>query len=394
MPILGAWAQLCGSDVSALPHPHARSQAVRGLLAKRVAERGRLMVVLDDVREEWLDGARVLGSARPPGVPLLLTTRAEELALALNATVRRLDVLPPDEALKLLRTLAGPVVTREQDAARRLAERVGRLPLALELAGKLAALRARKPGFRLADLCAQVEARTAETLQLTGQRGLAACFSLSYETLDAESQRLFCALSVFAPAPFTAAHVAGVLGWEQGTAEARLDGLVALALARWTDARTHRPEEPVLGRAEEPVLGRADLPAPHVYSGDDTQPPAPPVPDSAAYILHPLMRDYAAVLLEQTGAAPSTQAAHTAHYLAYAESHDQPTAADYDRLQAEHHNILAAMDRAYRQERWAQVRSFAWALCRPVDGYLGVRGYWGELRARLEQAIRAAEAEG
>ena len=52
------------------------------------------------------------------------------------------------------------------------------------------------------------------------------------------------------------------------------------------------------------------------------------------------------------------------------------------------------MDRAYGAEQWAQVRGFAWALCRPASGYLGVRGYWGELRARLEQALRAAEAEG
>jgi tetratricopeptide (TPR) repeat protein len=149
--------------------------------------------------------------------------------------------------------------------------------------------------------------------------------------------------------------VAAVLGWEVGTTEARLDALVALALARW--------------EAEEG--------------------------DGMRYSLHPLLRDYAAALLDQAAEAPAARAAHTAHYLAYAEAHDQPTAADYDALEAERPNILAAMDRAYREQQWAQVRRFAWALTIDgVRGFLPVRGYWGELRVRLEQAVRAAEAEG
>ena len=115
------------------------------------------------------------------------------------------------------------------------------------------------------------------------------------------------------------------------------------------------------------------------------------------YSLHPLLRDYAAALLEEAGEAPAARVAHTAHYLAYAWAHRQPTAADYDALEAERLNLLAAMDRAYREEQWTQVRRFMWALSvTSADswGYLMVRGYWGEYRFRLEQAIRAAEAEG
>jgi tetratricopeptide (TPR) repeat protein len=368
LPVLAAWARLCGHDVSALPDPQARAQAVRGILAGRIAEQGRLLVVLDDVRAGWLDGARLLGAARPPGVPLLLTTRDEELALALGATVRRLDVLPLERALELLAALAKPVVEREPEAARRLAERVGCLPLALELAGKLAALRARKPGWRLASLCAQVETRAGETLQLKGQRGLVACFSLSYEALDAEGQRLFRALGVFAPAPFAAEPVAAILGWEVRAVEAGLDALVALALAHWEEGGEGRQGS--VGAREREQGG------------------------GVRYVFHPLLRDYAAALLKEAGEGPAARAAHIAHYLAYAEAHKQPTAADYDALEAERPDILAAMDRAYQEKQWAQVRRFAWALCNPVSGYLGVRGYWGELRTRLEQAIRAADAEG
>jgi len=356
LPILAGWARLCGHDVSALSDPYARVQAVRGILAARVAEQGRLLVILDDVRAEWLDGARLLQAAHPPGVPLLLTTRDIQVAYALGARITRLKVLSLEQALTLLATLAGPVMKREPDAARHLAERLGGLPLALELAGKLAALYARKPGWSLASLGKQIEARADETLRL-GHSGLAATFSLSYEALDAEGQRLFRALGVFALAPFVAEHVAAIIERSVEIVEAGLDTLVAQGLVSWEQG------------------------------GEKC----------TRYIMHPLLRDYAITLLERAGEGLATRAAHTARYLAYAEAHNKPTRADYDALEAELPNILVAMDRAYQEKQWVQVRRFMWALSvtsTGSQGYLWVRGYWGELRARLEQAIRASKAEG
>ena len=356
LPVLAAWARLCGHDVSAMPDPQARAQAVRGILANRVNEQGQLLIILDDVRSEWLDGARLLLVARPPGVPLLLMTRDVRVAHALGARITRLDVLPLEQSLALLTTLAGPVVKREPDAARYLAERLGGLPLALELAGRLAALYTQKPGWSLASLGEIIEARADDTLRL-GQRGLAATFSLSYEVLDAEGQRLFRALSVFAPAPFGAEHVAAVLEHPVEAVEKGLDALVALGMVSWEQGREER----------------------------------------SRYIMHPLLRDYASTLLERVGEGPVARAAHTAHYLTYAEAHNQPTRADYDALEAELPNILLAMDRAYLEKQWAQVRRFMWALSvtrTGSQGYLWVRGNWYQLRTRLEQAIRAATAEG
>lgn len=89
-----------------------------------------------------------------------------------------------------------------------------------------------------------------------------------------------------------------------------------------------------------------------------------------------------------------TRSKYVTRYLAYAEAHDQPTAVGYNALEAEQPNVLVAMDRAYQEGQWDQVRRFGWALCRPVDGFLRTRGYWAELRERLDQAIRAAETEG
>jgi hypothetical protein len=335
LPVLAAWARLCDQDMSGLRDPQARAQAVRSILTGRLKEQGRLLVVLDDVREGWLDGARVLQSARPPDTPLLLTTRDEEVALALGATVLRVDVLPLEESLKLLAALAGPVVEQEMDAACRLAQRVGYLPLALELVGKLAALRARKPGWRLANLCEEVDARATETLQLKGQRGLAATFSLSYETLGIKEQQLFRTLGAFAPAPFAAKHVAAVLEWDVESTEEKLDALVALSLARW-----EREEG-----------------------------------NSLRYTLHPLLHDYAAALLEEVGEGSSTHAAHAAYYLDYAWAHHQPTAADHAALEAEHQNLMAVLDQLWvRANVRVQKRySSDIGVPLPVDAFVKIR---------------------
>jgi tetratricopeptide (TPR) repeat protein len=358
LPVLASWARLCGQDVSGLPDSHARAQVVRGMLVKRVAKMGRLLMILDDVREGWLDGARVLQSSRPPGVPLLLTTRDEELALALDATVHCLDVLSLQQSLDLLAALAGPAVKREPHAARWLAGRVGCLPLALELAGKLAARCARRPDWRLVKLCKQFrdcfikvkDGVIIEELKLRGQPGLVATFSLNYDALDVDQQRLFRALGVFAPAPFAANHVAAVVGREEGTVEKSLDDLVARSLVRWE----RRPEEKM------------------------------------RYGLHPLLRDYAAALLKIEDEEQVTCAAHAAHYLAYAQAHEQRTAADYDALEAELGNLLAAMDWAYEAEEWSMVIDLTLALRHFFD----VRGYWWEEKERLGHGIYASEQVG
>jgi len=62
-------------------------------------------------------------------------------------------------------------------------------------------------------------------------------------------------------------------------------------------------------------------------------------------------------------------------------------------METERWNALAAMERAYQDEQWEMVCRFAYALG-AAGGYLYARGYWGELRARLEQAIHAAETKG
>lgn len=107
--------------------------ALRSLLRER-----RMVLVLDDV---WDPAhAALFRSVGGPGCPLLLTTRETSIAHALAGrpeAVHLLDVLDTDSAMELLRVLAGEVVDQHPDACRRLVEDLERLPLALQVAGRL-----------------------------------------------------------------------------------------------------------------------------------------------------------------------------------------------------------------------------------------------------------------
>src|SRR5690606_29478138 len=105
----------------------------------------------------------------------------------------------------------------------------------IELAGKRLAVLARKPNYRLEQFYKFVQSRAVDTLSLKGHPGLTATFSITYETLTPEQQRVFRWLSVFAEGVLNVAHVAGVTQHDQIQIELTLDELVISALLRWGD---------------------------------------------------------------------------------------------------------------------------------------------------------------
>ncbi|MCB8954355.1 MAG: hypothetical protein H6650_20300 [Ardenticatenales bacterium] len=197
----------------------ARAAQVRGLLAARQEAKGPLLLVLDDARPEWMDGARVLQAARPPAAALLLTTREEPVARRLGATTTRLDVLEEAAAEKLLLELAPQSLTAAQAAE--VAQLCGYWPLALQLAGALADMEGAgwllprlRDGRRLRTLAHEGAAGKEESVALT--------FDLSYERLaatDADAARAFRWLGAFAAAAVDGERLAAVLAWGELPAE-------------------------------------------------------------------------------------------------------------------------------------------------------------------------------
>ncbi|MBE9052531.1 tetratricopeptide repeat protein [Nostocales cyanobacterium LEGE 11386] len=164
---------------------------------------GNVLLVVDDVTDyqqirPYLQGA----SSR---FKVLMTTRQK-----LGAAIKQLslDVLQPDAALDLLRSLLTETpkrIEQELEVANQLCEWLGYLPLGLELVGRYLA---RKPDLSLSAMMQRLEKKRLEQpalvkpeADMTAQRGVQAAFELSWQELAEDDRLLGCILSLFAAAP-------------------------------------------------------------------------------------------------------------------------------------------------------------------------------------------------
>ncbi len=151
----------------------------------------RLLVVLDNAATEEQVRPLLPGSG---SVMVMVTSRDSLAGLVARDGARRLDLdlLPPGEAVTLLRALIGARAGADPQATKTLAELCARLPLALRVAAELAASR---PEASLAELSAEL-ADLQQRLQLLDAAGdprsaVAGVFSWSYRQLPAEAARMF-----------------------------------------------------------------------------------------------------------------------------------------------------------------------------------------------------------
>jgi DNA-binding SARP family transcriptional activator len=163
-----------------------RAARYRSLLAGR-----RMLVMIDNARDA--DQVRSLLPGSPSCVAVV-TSRDALAGLVARDGARRLelDLLPPAEAIGLLRALIGERVDAEPEAAARLAGYCGRLPLALRVAAERAAA---SPGVSLAAVTSEL-ADLQDRLDLLGAGGdrmsaVRTVFSWSVRHLDDEAARGF-----------------------------------------------------------------------------------------------------------------------------------------------------------------------------------------------------------
>ena len=157
----------------------------------------------------------------PSGCCLLVTSRTSFVLPGLVA--KRLDCLPADDAVDLLKRIAPGAVSEAHDIARLC----GYLPIALRLAGGALAER---PDLTPAEYVRRLEEGTTR-LEL-----VEATLRLSYELLDTRRKRLWRALAVF-PGAFAPSAAAAV--WELTCFDAHkyLGELVKSGLVEWSDER-------------------------------------------------------------------------------------------------------------------------------------------------------------
>ncbi|MGK5683641.1 BTAD domain-containing putative transcriptional regulator [Actinoplanes sp. URMC 104] len=321
---------------------------------------GRRMLVL-------LDNASSVEQVRPllpgAGSSLVVVTSRDALPgmVAIHGAERiNLDLLPPDDALALLRRLIGERVDREPAVAEDLAAACARLPLALRIAAELAAART---DVSLAELVEELRDHRVrlDLLDAGDPRAeVRAVFSWSYQNLPADAARVFRLLGLH---PGDTVHVEAL---------AALTGLGAGEARRLAG-----------------VLVRASLV--HVGRG-------------GRYGMHDLLRAYAAELAAGHDPEPDRRAALTRlfdHYLAGAVAAmgtlypddataggDPETARGW--IEAERPNLAAACTYG-AAHGWHR---FAIDLARTMFRYLDAGGPVAEAVAVTASAVSAARALG
>jgi len=387
---LNAWAVRWQTDVMDMPDLPSRAGKLRSVLSNYINKTGPILIVLDNVPSPaaeqadpsgWIEGLRALLSIRPAGTPVLLTLREAKLALELHAEVHRLELLSNKESVELLTVIAGSIMSEDPETTERLANVVGHLPLGLRLAASLAVDSANEPGWRLVHLCERIEKHPVQELTLD-QPELQRVFELSYAALASHQQVIFRLLGVLAPAPFDPLHVAGILarrehGWLKRHARVFREMLwnhMSLPLGPIGANKVEQIEQALKKMVSLALLE---------YDRSHDRP--------GLYVLHPLLRDYAALLLDQAGEGTKTRQGYIVQYRAFVEARAQLTPDEIVELDAELPNILSALDMAYREKQWNQVVALVWAMDRPSTPYLQRRGYLKELDTRLQQGIQAAE---
>ena len=208
--VLGAFLRALGEPAAQLPD----SVEERGALFRsRVAGR-RMLVVLDNAGSE--------AQVRPMlpahgGSGVVLTSRTALLGLEARCHLT-LDVLRPEDALRLLARLVGDDRTAaEPDAAEEIVRLCGGLPLAIRTVGARLALRRRWPLSVLAGRLRHEHRRLDELV--AGDLEVRASLQLSYAGMADPVRLAFRRLGVVGPAQFSPWLLAPLLDVSAAKAE-------------------------------------------------------------------------------------------------------------------------------------------------------------------------------
>ncbi|HEY8629011.1 MAG TPA: adenylate/guanylate cyclase domain-containing protein [Gaiellaceae bacterium] len=312
----------------------AQTLGAKDGLANHVGER-ELLLLLDNL-EQVIESAPELAALVEtcPNLKLLITSR-ELLRVKGEVEYQVLPLAEPD-AVELFCARAR---TEPDENVYELCRALDNLPLALELAAARASVLSPK----------QILERISKRLDMLKggrdadprQQTLRATIAWSHELLDAGEQQLFARLAVFTGG-CTVEAVEEVLEAELDT----LQSLVDKSLVRHTEERFWMLET---------------------------------------------IREYAAEQLEQSGEVDELQRQHAEYFLALAEEaepHLRGSPREWlDRLEREHDNFRAALDRLEAAGESQLVLELAGALFR----LWYMRGFLAEGRRRLESALRSDE---
>jgi transcriptional regulator with XRE-family HTH domain len=205
---LRAWLRVLGPETEFLAET---IPALSARLAGCLRDQKRLLIV-DDVWDAQHALPLLVGGR---ACAMLVTTRLPLVTEALAPTPDdhyRLDVLDAERSLELLSALAPKVVAQQTKACRELVVALEGLPLALQVAGRMLHLEAKR-GWRVADLLQELRRDAAKLLAAPAPSDMAdsnrvsptvtALLRRSTDCLDPVVRQRYAFLAPFAPRPAT-----------------------------------------------------------------------------------------------------------------------------------------------------------------------------------------------
>lgn len=342
---LSRWGVLLGLpavDAARLSGIQEWTRILRLVIGQR-----RILFVIDDA---WRIEAALAFKVGGPRCAYLMTTRFPPVALQF-ASQEAIIVpeLAEEDGIALLTRLAPHVVAKEPEQARNLVNAVGGLPLALTIMGKYLHKEAHSRQPR--------RIRTAlERLQSTGERLL---LTVPHATTDYTSN-----LSADAPVSLQTVIAVGDRGLDEQARQA------LYALSVFPAKPNSFTEEAAVAISAVPVEALDVLADAGLLEGSE----------QGRYSMHQTIADYARSLLKDRGAY-----GRFAEYMtSYAETHQK----EYELLDQERANILAALEAATKEERYTDLIRCTNAFA----PFLLTRGLFRLTEGYLLQAEQAARA--
>jgi tetratricopeptide (TPR) repeat protein/transcriptional regulator with XRE-family HTH domain len=345
--LLSRWGTVLNctpADLAQRSRPEAWATCIHAAIGQR-----RMLLVIDDAWEIAQALAFQIGG---PNCAHLVTTRFPEIArrFAAEGAITVGELEDTDGRLLLMR-LAPEVVQAEPEASQALVAAVGGLPLALTLLGNFLRVQSysghpRRLRAALERLhSADARLRLAEPQALIGSHpgmaagtplSLQAVIGMSDQQVNEEARATLRALAVFPPKPNTFSEDAAIA----------VSAMPVEALDVLTDA----------GLVESSGPGR--------------------------YTLHQTIADYARTHLSDA----TVTGRLVAYYVAYMEAHTT----NYEALDIENTNILAALEAAFEQKILPD-------LVRGVHAFVPLlitRGLFTVAEAQLQRSLEAAKVLG
>ncbi|MFD3663016.1 BTAD domain-containing putative transcriptional regulator [Streptomyces sp. NPDC058659] len=281
-----------------VPGPHIpASVADRAALWRSELSGRRVLAVLDNAL--GADQVRQLlpGASRT----LVLITSRRRLTDLDGAHALSLDVLPAADAVELFTAIVGARADAEPLAVLDVLQLCGFLPLAVRIA---AARLHHRPRWTVAYLAGRLRDQRRRLSELaTSERGVAAAFTLSYEQLTPDQQRMFRLLGLQPGRDISPEAAAALADLSLDEAETLLEDLLdahvltqhqlgrytfhdllrehALATAAAQDPLAAQRE--ALGRLFHHYLHTASTAIDHLYPQGKNRRPRIPVPDTPSY---------------------------------------------------------------------------------------------------------------